>query len=102
VLKPRRIDRPLKDSVYPTHLHFFSPISLLKMVLRFPVEVANLITSDRQDEVYAEWSAAIDLDYARKQLAGQADKGEPGRGRTANYPIYAGENSALCARKRAA
>jgi 2-polyprenyl-3-methyl-5-hydroxy-6-metoxy-1,4-benzoquinol methylase len=102
VLRPRRLDRPLKDSVYPTHLHFFSPISLVKMLSRFPVQIANLITSDRQEEVYAEWAAAIDLEYARKKLADQANTGEPTRGPTANYPIYAGENSAVCARKRAA
>ncbi len=102
VFLPRRTDYPLKDSVYPTHLHFFSPLSLVRMVSRFPLEVIRLFSVDRQDEVYAELDSLIDLDYSRQHLADYASKGEPCRGVRANYPFYTGENSALYARKHAA
>jgi SAM-dependent methyltransferase len=91
-----------KDSVYPNHLHFFSPISLLKLLAPAPVDVIKFFTVTRTDEVYRETEPLLDLDYSRDRLAGLAGLGEECRGPRANYPWYTGENSALYARKRAA
>lgn len=102
VLQPRRADVPLKDSVYPNHLHFFSPLSLVRLVTSFPVVIHRLFTVDRAEEQFAELSDLIDLAYARAMLTDHEAKGEPGRGARANYPYYAGENSGLYAFKRAA
>ena len=98
VFRPRQADHRVKDSVFPTHLHFFSPISLLKLVRGFGLRVEKLFTVTNCEEVYGELEHLLDLKYARKQLRDLADKGEPG-GKRANYPFYTGENSALYLRK---
>ena len=54
------------------------------------------------DEVFTELAPLIDLDNATARLAGLKETGEPGCGPKANYPYYAGENSALYARSLAA
>ena len=99
VFRPRQADHRVKDSVFPTHLHFFSPISLLKMVRGFGLRVEKLFTVTNCEEVYGELEHLLDLKYARKQLRDVADKGEPARGKHANYPFYTGENSGLYLRK---
>jgi hypothetical protein len=91
-----------KDSAYPKHLHFFSPLSLLKLLAPAPVDVIKFFTTDRPDEVYRETAPLLDLRYSRRRLAALAGMGEECRGPRANYPYYTGENSALYARKRPA
>jgi len=101
VLKPHRSDYHLKDSVYPGHLHFFSPISLTRLVSRFPFQVLRLYSVTRHQEVATELSGLLDLDYASEQLSAMKDLGEANRGVEANYPYYTGENSTLYARRLA-
>ena len=99
VFRARRADYRLKDSVFPNHLHFFSPISLLKLVNGHRLRVEKLFTVTRCDEVHDELAHLLDLRYARKQLARVAPIGEATRGERANYPFYTGENSAIYLRK---
>jgi 2-polyprenyl-3-methyl-5-hydroxy-6-metoxy-1,4-benzoquinol methylase len=101
VFLPRQTDYVLKDSVFPKHLHFFSPISLVKMTKGFHLRVEKLFSVARSDEVYNEVAPLLDLDYARRQLRALAEKGEDVRGVHANYPFFTGENSALYLRKTA-
>jgi len=99
VLRPKRTDFPLKDSVFPNHLHYFSPISLIRLVDGLRLQVEKLFSVTRCDEVYHELAHLIDLRYARKRLAEVSQKGERVRGERANYPFYTEENSAFYLRK---
>jgi SAM-dependent methyltransferase len=99
VFRPRRTDYRLKDSVFPSHLHFFSPISLVKLTSGFGLQVEKLFTDTRCDEVYDEVAQHLDLDYARKCLQPLSGKGEEVRGERANYPFFTGENSEIYLRK---
>ncbi len=99
VFKPGRTDYHVKDSVYPTHLHFFSPISLRRMLDRFPLRVLKFFTVGEHDETFAGCQHLLDLPYAEKHLAPWNILGEPVRGVRANYPTYSGQNSGLYAIK---
>ena len=54
VLRPIRADHPIKDSRFPSHLHFFSPLSLLRLVEGHRLLVERLFTDTRCNEVYDE------------------------------------------------
>src|SRR5207253_1787088 len=97
VFKPRAAEFRLKDSVYPTHLHFFSPLSMRRLLAQFPVRVVRFYTHPMAEEMYKQSSTLLDLDHARKHLVDWAELGEAGRGEYANYPYYTGENSELFA-----
>ena len=99
VFRAQRADHPIKDSVFPSHLHYFSPISLVRLVDGLRLQVEKLFSVTRCDEVYHELAHLIDLSYARKRLAEVSQKGERVRGERANYPFYSGENSAIYLRK---
>lgn len=99
VFRPMKLNYPVKDSVYPNHLHFFSPISLSRMLRFVPVKVFKFFTVENADQTHAACSAMLDLSYSEQQLNIWKDFGELGRGSNSNYPIYCGENSALYAIK---
>lgn len=85
----------LKDSVYPEHLHFFSPISLVKLAREAGFKVTRLFTHQREKAIFDETRSLLDLDYARAELLNLRDKGDPNFPELANYPYYCGENSVL-------
>jgi hypothetical protein len=64
--------------------------------------VARLFSVDRAEETWSELSGLVDLDYAWENLAALKGKSPLSWGEKANYPFYAGENSAVYAVKRAA
>ncbi len=91
--------RDLKDTVYPEHLHFFSPISLLEMVRGLGLEVRRWFTHQNEEQVFAGFREALDVDYAHRRLAEYEHLGESSAHPLGNYPYYAGENSVLYAFK---
>jgi SAM-dependent methyltransferase len=97
--RPATTRHRLRDSVYPTHLHFFTPLSLRRLVERFPVRVTHFLTHSLADETMRQTADALDLDHARAHLADWAEIGEPVRGELCNFPYYAGANSELRAFK---
>lgn len=99
VFKPQKNSYLLKDSVYPSHLHFFSPISLARMLDRMPIIIFKFFTVTNADQTHAECATLLDLSYAEQNLKAWEELGEAGRGYSSNYPIYCGENSALYAFK---
>ncbi len=91
--------RDLKDSVYPEHLHFFSPISLVEMVSRLGLEIHQFFTHQNEQAVVSAHRDHLDVEYAKKRLASYKGKGERTAHALGNYPYYAGENSVLYAFK---
>jgi SAM-dependent methyltransferase len=99
VFRAEKVSYHVKDSVYPSHLHFFSALSLVRMVEQFPVAVVRFYTVPNHDEVYAGCAHLLDLPHAEKHLGRLKERGEAVRGERANYPAYCGENSGLYAVK---
>jgi len=92
--------RDLRDTVYPEHLHFFSPISLLEMARRSEVLVRRFFCHQNEAEVISMHGDSIDVEYARERLAEYADRGDRVFPAFSNYPYFAGENSAFYGFKR--
>lgn len=90
----------IKDSVWPTHLHYFNPISLHAIVDHAGADVTRFYTTGDPEGASELYKAYLDIDFARNQCGRLADKGEPVRGPLNNFPIFAGENSGLFAIKR--
>ena len=91
------LDRDLSDTVYPEHLHFFSPLSLAELVRRCGLSIRRLLSVQNEDAVVAKYRGALDLDYAKLRLAEYATAGDGYFSELCNYPYYAGENSVLYA-----
>jgi 2-polyprenyl-3-methyl-5-hydroxy-6-metoxy-1,4-benzoquinol methylase len=89
----------LKDTVYPEHLHFFSPLSLLKLALRLNLCVRQFFTHQNEESVIATSGDQLDPEYSKFRLAAYKGIGESAVHELGNYPHYAGENSALYAFK---
>lgn len=86
----------LKDSVYPEHLHFFSPISLAAMVRKAGFRINRLFTHQGEKEIYEQTrDKLLDLEYARSKMADLKSKGDAAFPEFDNYPYYCGENSVL-------
>lgn len=93
-----RVDAPgfdLKDSVYPEHLHFFSPVSLAKMAREAGFKITRLFTHQREKETFDQTRELLDLDFTRAQLTDVRSKGDSNFPELDNYPYYCGENSVL-------
>ena len=91
--------QPLRDSVYPEHLHFFSALSMLRMVESLRVRMYQFFTHYRVVENYADLHTAIDVPYARRALERVSEVGEETQGQYSGYPWYTGENSCVYAIK---
>ena len=99
VLRCRPSPHDLKDAVFPEHLHFFSPISLIELVSRQKLEIQQFFTHQNESAVLAAYKDMVDLEYARERLSNYKSKGEKTIPSLANFPCYAGENSVLYAFK---
>ncbi len=93
--------RDLKDSVYPEHLHFFSPISLVELASRGGLAVHQFFTHHNEEAVVSAHQDHLDIEYAKERLTPYRGKGESAPHALGNYPYYAGENSVLYAFKAA-
>jgi 2-polyprenyl-3-methyl-5-hydroxy-6-metoxy-1,4-benzoquinol methylase len=100
VLRARKTDIPLLDAVFPSHLHFFSPLSLKSLLGHVKVEVIGFWTHPNADDVYDTYRKSWDRRLAVRRLFGWAAKGDSSRGVHGNYPFYCGENSELLAGKK--
>lgn len=89
----------LKDTVYPEHLHFFPPLSLMRMVCRLELQVHRFFTHQNEEAVFAQFRDMLDAEYAEARLEQYQTKGDSFYPALANYPYYAGENSVLYAFK---
>jgi 2-polyprenyl-3-methyl-5-hydroxy-6-metoxy-1,4-benzoquinol methylase len=89
----------LLDMVYPEHLHFFSPISLMDMVVGAGLQITAFFTHEKASEVQARHDGMLDLDLARARLAPVKELGDPAFGPLNNFPLYLGENSVVWARR---
>ena len=87
----------LKDTVYPEHLHFFSPISLMEMVTRSGLVVRRFFTHGNETQGHAAYGQMLDLEYGRTRLARWRSAGDGHFGPLNNYPFYLGENSVVWA-----
>ncbi|HUQ91790.1 MAG TPA: class I SAM-dependent methyltransferase [Bryobacteraceae bacterium] len=88
----------LKDSVYPEHLHFFSPLSLAALAVRCGLRIHQIFSHQNEQGVLEKYEGRLDLDYSRKNMAPYAQHGDPAYA-MGSYPQYAGENSVLYAYK---
>lgn len=97
ILKFGPSERIPNDAVYPEHLHFFSPISLVLMAEKCGLRVHQFFTQQKADETLESFGGNLDLFKSRvgmykyRKLGSAADK--------ANYPFYAGRGSVLFAFK---
>ena len=100
VFAPRACEHRLKDAVWPEHLHFFSPLSLARLAEASGLQITRFFTHQNAAAVLERWGTVADVTYAERMLAPLAELGEKSFGSACNYPLYAGENSALYARVR--
>ena len=90
----------LKDSVFPGHLHFFNVLSLVTMLEKLEnYEIHKIFTHTNAEEVFGQYADYMDCDTATDKLQKYKMAGESFFPKEGNYPIYAGENSFLIARK---
>jgi len=94
-------DKPpaeLKDSVYPEHLHFFSPISVAILATRCGLTIDTLFTHTNEEKRIPEYSGLLDEAYSASAMAKYSRNGDA-HFPLGTYPRYLGENSSLYARR---
>jgi 2-polyprenyl-3-methyl-5-hydroxy-6-metoxy-1,4-benzoquinol methylase len=94
LLTARISTKTLRDANFPTHLHFFSPLSLLTLVRAY-VRVSTFFTVAEEPQEFTRYSDDIDIRYVEHRLIELKSLGEPNRGAYANFPFFAGRNSSL-------
>lgn len=87
----------LKDSVWPTHLHYFNPLSLQILLDRVGVKLIRIFTTTAENEAEQIYRPIIDLGYATARLKHMAGLDERARGPLTAYPFFAGENVGIYA-----
>ncbi len=92
VFKLGDFDAPINDAVYPEHLHFFTPLSMLALAKRLGLRIKLMITHQKEEEKFLKFGAYIDYPYATKKLAALQDKIWDGFDMRGLYPHYAGDN----------
>jgi len=97
VLRAKACGIPLRDCDWPTHLHYFNALSLRVLAERSGLRVVTLFTHQLADDAVSQFAPALDTCYAAEKLRNVRDLGDGIFGLNANYPLYAGENSALYA-----
>lgn len=101
VMRPAASSTDLIDTVWPTHLHFFSPTSLRRMLEDAGFEIRRYYSVGEGELYSAKYAAEMDIEHARTTMQDLAEQGDPSRGEANNYPLYAAENSAMYAIKLA-
>jgi len=87
----------LKDAIWPTHLHFFNPVSLKIMVENAGGRVIRMFSVEGGEAARDRYGLILDTEHSRNQCSELAALSEPTRGEANNFPLYAGENSFLLA-----
>lgn len=101
VFKATESSIPLKDSVWPNHLHFFNPVSLKYMVEAAGFRLVSFCTVTEEQSCAETYGQIADVDYSVRMLKSLEAIGEHVRGKLNNFPYYYGENSVAFARKPA-
>ena len=100
VFKAEPHDVDVQDPLYPEHLHFFSAISLCRLVRDARLSVRVFFTHQNADDVWRKCHMWLDTAHTARALADAASIGAPKSfGPACNYPLYLGENSVLWAVK---
>lgn len=86
------------DNAFPTHLQFFTPASLIRLVEAVGCRVERFFTvTDPNDHVFRH-GAWFDMAAALDGAGVTATRGEPQRGLLNNFPFHFGRNSVIYAR----
>jgi len=87
----------LKDSVWPNHLHFFSPLSLTTMLASLGLEVFRFDTHPPHEaRDIATFRDRIDIQCAESSRLAGVNSLLPGE---TSFPLYLGQNSDCWARR---
>lgn len=92
VLKARASITELHDCVWPNHLHFFNPISMVRMAERISVDIFRYITHEKDRETFHKFEYDIDFAYTIDQLEVVRQKGNPAIGPFSVWPFFSGLN----------
>ncbi len=87
----------LHDSVWPAHLHFFNPLSMLAMCKRAGLTMKRFATIDGDRAALERYQSCFDMFTSAERLKDIAGITETGRGTFAGWPFFAGQNSACYA-----
>lgn len=88
----------VRDADYPEHLHFFSILSVYRMVQGAGFRPVRLFTHYKEEENFRKLGYWIDFGYIEEQMDEAAELGDSVFHPLGNYPCYCGENSAFYAK----
>lgn len=88
----------LHDAVWPSHLHFFNPLSVALMLKSVGVQLVRFLTHYQERECMIDYSRFMDLVTAADRLDWLKDISVD-YGMFTNWPFYAGKNVGCYARK---
>lgn len=94
-----RTDLDLPDSVWPAHLHFFNPLSLLIMLERTNMEVFRFLTHGEARKSMQRYGNHIDFVTASDRLE-WINEITVEYGMFTGWPFYVGRNSGCFCRKQ--
>lgn len=98
VFRPETATVDLHDSVWPSHLHFFSPLSVGVLLERVGIKLERFLTHSRERDSMRDYSPFIDFLTAADRLDGLKDITVE-YGMFTGWPYYAGQNVGCFARK---
>ncbi len=87
------------DATFPAHLHFFSPLSFLRMAESAGLIVERYFSVTDPELGEARYAAQLDRAHAERMLGGLRDRGEDVRGPLNNFPLYTGLDGTAHLRK---
>lgn len=82
----------LKDSVFPSHLHFFCPLSVIELANRSGLKVIKLFTHQNECVSFNEYAPNVDYIKSINSLHNIEDCGDNHFGFLNNFPHFMGEN----------
>lgn len=87
----------LKDSVYPEHLHFFTPLSLDKLLQGIGYKVHEMSAFQNEEHLTQLYKRSFDRDYATPTLAHMEHIAPLSFDKAGRYPTFFGDNVYLYA-----
>lgn len=100
VFKYQASDVDPHDCVYPNHLHFFSPLSVMTLAKRIGLRVVDFFTVTDTEIGKQKYSHLVDLEYTKKELQWLDAQQRRTREELCYYPWFTGMNAALYAVKK--
>jgi SAM-dependent methyltransferase len=83
------------DSDWPIHLHFFNPLSFLRLAEAAGLRVERFFTVTDAEAGYARYRDTLDPETALAALDALRGRGEAARGRLNNHPHFTGFDAAM-------